>query len=548
MPGTGLYAVKDTPTKLDRTQDGAPVGQVITMTVGGLGTADAYKGGYIENLTRFEERAIVSHTDDTATLEGDLSNWLNTDDLDVYDSWNAVQDAFDQLSTDQAGTTFAAEQEIRLHAGTFTETMALNAALRPTDQFPLTIRANTDDSVTLANAAASVLDCNAVDSVHIESITFNGTGVGADDSEIDSPGRGCVISNCTFSGSCDNGVHNNGYGLLLEDCTFSGSHDVYSGRFHMPWVARMCTFRTKPVYAYREGMTYSAESCVFDGTFIQFQSDNDEPMAILGARNVHCIFYNAVQALLANVTAVGPTLSPYVRNCIFHTMTSAAFYSASAITFVRMDSDANCFYNCNAIAPNYATLSDWQALGDGAGNSPDADSIDVDPELVDPTNDDFSLEPTSPCRHAGHGSGVVCDYLGNEFHKNTPDIGAWSGEDSVSTVTWPSTLPQTVDQSSFMEGFADVVERSQMDSGPAKVRRRFTSGIQPFQATITMTVAQTATLQTFFKTTTMGGSLAFEWTHPRTGATARMRFIAPPTLSQPGPQHFVAMLALEILT
>ena len=30
--GTGLYCVKVTPTKLDRTQSGAPVGQVITLT------------------------------------------------------------------------------------------------------------------------------------------------------------------------------------------------------------------------------------------------------------------------------------------------------------------------------------------------------------------------------------------------------------------------------------------------------------------------------------------------------------------------------------
>jgi hypothetical protein len=171
---------------------------------------------------------------------------------------------------------------------------------------------------------------------------------------------------------------------------------------------------------------------------------------------------------------------------------------------------------------------------------------EVDPELTDPDNADYALDPTSPARRAGTGAGVFFGHDGVAFDASNPDVGAASAT-TTSSVVWPASLPQTVDQESYSEGLADVVERSEMDTGPAKVRRRFTSGIQVFQGTVTLTVAQMATLQTFFDSTLQGGSLAFQWVHQRTGAVAKMRFLAPPQTSQPGPQHFVATLALEIL-
>ena len=41
---------------------------------------------------------------------------------------------------------------------------------------------------------------------------------------------------------------------------------------------------------------------------------------------------------------------------------------------------------------------------------------------------------------------------------------------------WPSSLPDHVLQQGHNESLANVTSRSQMDAGPAKVRRRFTAG------------------------------------------------------------------------
>jgi hypothetical protein len=40
-----------------------------------------------------------------------------------------------------------------------------------------------------------------------------------------------------------------------------------------------------------------------------------------------------------------------------------------------------------------------------------------------------------------------------------------------------------------------------------------------------LTASEVATLDTFFVTTTRGGTLEFNWTHPRTGAAVEARFV-----------------------
>ena len=66
---------------------------------------------------------------------------------------------------------------------------------------------------------------------------------------------------------------------------------------------------------------------------------------------------------------------------------------------------------------------------------------------------------------------------------------------------------------------------TEMDAGPPKARRRYTAGIRMVRGTIRVTKAQRATLDTFWVTTLEGGTLAFEWIHPITLATANFRFV-----------------------
>ncbi len=96
----------------------------------------------------------------------------------------------------------------------------------------------------------------------------------------------------------------------------------------------------------------------------------------------------------------------------------------------------------------------------------------------------------------------------------------------MALITWPSTLPAPL-QDDFGEIPPDTSMRTSMDSGPTKVRRRYTSGSRVFTVRYHLTKLQVATLDAFFVTTSRSGSLPFNWTHPRTGAACEARMRAP---------------------
>ncbi len=89
--------------------------------------------------------------------------------------------------------------------------------------------------------------------------------------------------------------------------------------------------------------------------------------------------------------------------------------------------------------------------------------------------------------------------------------------------TWPPTLPQRLSSDSSVQ---DDESRaiSNMDSGPASVRNRFTAITQTVKGSIILTGAQLETFNTFFRTTIKHGSLSFYWIHPITEETATIRF------------------------
>jgi hypothetical protein len=100
-------------------------------------------------------------------------------------------------------------------------------------------------------------------------------------------------------------------------------------------------------------------------------------------------------------------------------------------------------------------------------------------------------------------------------------------------VNWPSSssVPQIPLIQGFSETFPNVVVRTSMDAGPAKVRRRFTAAERPFKLNMILTAAQATAFDTFFVTTVAGGSLPFTWVHPRTQEAADFRFVGQPTYS-----------------
>lgn len=96
------------------------------------------------------------------------------------------------------------------------------------------------------------------------------------------------------------------------------------------------------------------------------------------------------------------------------------------------------------------------------------------------------------------------------------------------TATWPAALPQFVQERGYSESLADQTIESPMDSGPPKVRRRFTKNYRPLQMTIQCDATQRELFEYFYHTTLSGGVLPFHWVNPQTQALALMRFRRPP--------------------
>jgi len=113
---------------------------------------------------------------------------------------------------------------------------------------------------------------------------------------------------------------------------------------------------------------------------------------------------------------------------------------------------------------------------------------------------------------------------------------------------WPSTLPQDFLVDGYSEGIADVRLRSQMDVGPAKVRRRSSAGVRPLSGNMNLTGEQLSALETFINVTTQGGTLAFTFPDPRSDGDLLCRFSENmPTWTIVGPNIYSVSLQLEVL-
>lgn len=93
--------------------------------------------------------------------------------------------------------------------------------------------------------------------------------------------------------------------------------------------------------------------------------------------------------------------------------------------------------------------------------------------------------------------------------------------------TWPASLPQDPSLDGYSSEDQSGMLRSEMDSGPPKQRRRFTATTENISLSWLMTKTQLSTFNSFYKTTLLEGSLAFDITHPVNGWTVSARFTAP---------------------
>ena len=112
--------------------------------------------------------------------------------------------------------------------------------------------------------------------------------------------------------------------------------------------------------------------------------------------------------------------------------------------------------------------------------------------------------------------------------------------------TWPATLPDVPD-SGYSEKPPNTLIRTNMDAGPAKVRRRHTAGVRQFTMNMLLDKTQVADLDIFYVTTTNGGADQFTWENPRTEAVANFRFVSEPVYTHESGLYWNAQLTLEQL-
>lgn len=119
------------------------------------------------------------------------------------------------------------------------------------------------------------------------------------------------------------------------------------------------------------------------------------------------------------------------------------------------------------------------------------------------------------------------------------------------SIVWPVSLPQELRIADHAVTFPNGIIRTQMDAGPAKVRRRFSSAPVPHRGSIVVDGTQFETLWLFFTDSTRMGAEAFEWVDPRTGNAAMVRFLEQPQATPLAPRADVAKwtvtLAIEVL-
>ena len=91
---------------------------------------------------------------------------------------------------------------------------------------------------------------------------------------------------------------------------------------------------------------------------------------------------------------------------------------------------------------------------------------------------------------------------------------------------WPSELPSCFILGSHNETLPEGRLKSEMDAGPAKIRRRSSAMPYPLSGSLRMTLAQLNRLKTFTANTLLGGSLPFRFPSQYGGSALLVRFVS----------------------
>ena len=112
---------------------------------------------------------------------------------------------------------------------------------------------------------------------------------------------------------------------------------------------------------------------------------------------------------------------------------------------------------------------------------------------------------------------------------------------------WPGTLPQRYEQEGYVENPPRNVVRSPTTKGPVKTRRNQTAAERIVSGFIVLDEAQCVTLDTFFRTTCLEGSLVFDSQLPRNALSVVVaRWVSEPQYRANGALYNVTLnLAIQ---
>lgn len=113
-------------------------------------------------------------------------------------------------------------------------------------------------------------------------------------------------------------------------------------------------------------------------------------------------------------------------------------------------------------------------------------------------------------------------------------------------INWPSQLEDKLDQDSFSFEFANNTISSENDSGPSKKRRVSTASPDIQSCSILLHRDEFTHLETFYKYTTGGGTLRFNFTHPFKDTAIEARFRGPPSVEPIGGLYYRVTMSWEI--
>jgi hypothetical protein len=99
----------------------------------------------------------------------------------------------------------------------------------------------------------------------------------------------------------------------------------------------------------------------------------------------------------------------------------------------------------------------------------------------------------------------------------------------MTTVAWPTTLPDCAEQ--WTEKDRESLIRTPMETGPPKVRRRFTAPMREFTVTMTLRNDQVQPLRDFYDIDCAQGVNSHYFIHPYLQTQQAFRFMAPPQIN-----------------